>query len=241
MLPKIDVPTYDLKLPSNGKEITFRPFVVKEEKLLLMAAAGKDSQEIIKTTKQVLNNCILTKDVNIDKLPFFDIDYMFIAMRAKSVGESIKVKFICLNPQEDGTKCQGKFDIDLNILNVGISKDDNQSMEIKFNDNLIFTMKYPTYDIMKSVGENDDALEVKIKVIMACVDKVFMNNQYYTNKDFTPDELKSFIEGLTQEQFSKLEEFTNNFPRFYVKGEGTCPECGKNHYVRYQDFTNFFR
>ena len=120
MLPKIDLPTYDLKLPSNGKEVTFRPFLVKEEKLLLMAAKSNDANEIIKTTKQVINNCIIEpSDLNVDTLPFFDVDCLFIAMRAKSVGESIKVNFVCQNSVENA-KCGGKFEIAIDISNVFI-------------------------------------------------------------------------------------------------------------------------
>lgn len=240
MLPKIDVPTYEMKLPSNGQEVTFRPFLVKEEKLLLMAAQSKDTQEIIKTTKQVLNNCVVS-DIDINTLPFFDIDYLFVALRAKSVGEKIEVNYLCLAPQDDGSKCQGNFKVNLDILNIGVEKDEDQVMDIQFHNDLMFKMKYPTYEVMKTISDKDDTLEMKTKVIMACVDKIFANGQYYTNKDFTPDELRGFIEGLTQEQFKKLEDFTNNFPSFYVKGEGQCPQCGKYHNVRYKDFINFFR
>lgn len=240
MLPKIDVPTYELTLPSNGKKVLFRPFLVKEEKMLLMAAQTKDPEEIIKSTKQVLNNCILSEDVDITKLPFFDVDYMFITLRAKSIGETVKVNFICLNPQEDGSKCQGKFAIDLDILNVGLDKNEEQTLNIQFNDDLIFTMKYPTYDTMKTLDKKSNALDIKIKTIMACTEKIFTKGQYYTSKDFTPEELQNFIEGLTQEQFQKLDDFISNFPSFYINGEGTCPECGKYHYVRYKDFINFF-
>ena len=108
MLPKIDVPTYTLKLPSSEQELTVRPFLVKEEKLLLMAVKSDDPQEIIRTTKQVINNCIISPEINVDTLPFFDIDYLFIALRAKSIGETIELNFICQNKVED-TKCGGKL------------------------------------------------------------------------------------------------------------------------------------
>jgi len=239
MIPKIDVPTYELKLPSNGKEVVFRPFLVKEEKMLLMAAQTKDPQEIIKITKQVLNNCIVSGDVNVNALPFFDIDYLFIALRAKSIGETIKVNFKCNEPLDGGDICSGRFAINLDILNVEIARP-KIGLDIEFNSDLIFTMKYPSYDTMKMLDNKSDALTIKIKVIMACIDKVFSKGQYYTNKDFTPEELNNFIEGLTQEQFKKLEEFIDNFPYFYITGQETCPSCGKVHNVRYKDFINFF-
>ena len=108
MLPKIDVPIYNVKLPSTGQELSVRPFLVKEEKMLLMAVKSDDAQEIIRTTKQVINNCIVSPEIDVDTLPFFDIDYLFIALRAKSVGESIDVNFICQS-EVDGDKCGGKL------------------------------------------------------------------------------------------------------------------------------------
>lgn len=241
MLPKIDLPTYDLKLPSNGKEVTFRPFLVKEEKLLLMAAKSGDANEIIKTTKQVINNCIIEpSDLNVDTLPFFDMDCLFIAMRAKSVGESIEVNYVCQNKVDDQT-CGGRFPVNIDISNVEVSKRDDITPEIRFNDNLIFYMKYPTYSIIKLLNDNDDSFEKKIKIITASVDKIFANDQFYTSKELTADEIQNFIEGLTQEQFNKLADFVANFPSFFVKAEGTCPKCGKEHTVRYTDFVRFFQ
>ncbi len=241
MLPKIDLPIYDLKLPSNGKEVRFRPFLVKEEKLLLMAAKSGDSNEIIRTTKQVINNCLLDNDVNVETLPFFDIDCLFIAMRAKSVGESIEVNYICQSITKDGTPCQSKFPVTIDISNVEIDKNENIKSEIKFNDNLIFYMKYPGYSIIKVLNDNDDSFEKKIKIIIASIDRIFNKDQYYSTKDFSTEELQNFIENLTQEQFDKLAEFTSNFPSFYVKAEGKCDKCGKEHVVRYNDFVRFFQ
>lgn len=241
MLPKIDLPTYELKLPSNGKEVRFRPFLVKEEKLLLMAAKSNDANEIIKTTKQVINNCLLDSDVNVDTLPFFDVDCLFIAMRAKSIGESIEVNYICQNNKEDGTQCGSKFPVMIDISNVEVDKNENIKSEIRFSDNLIFYMKYPGYSIIKVLNDNDDSFEKKIKIIMASIEKIFNKDQYYSTKDFSTEELQSFIEGLTQEQFNKLAEFTSNFPSFYVKAKGKCIKCGKEHEVRYKDFVRFFQ
>lgn len=240
MLPKIDLPTYELKLPSNGKEIRFRPFLVKEEKLLLMAAKSGDANEIIKTTKQVINNCLLD-EVNIDSLPFFDVDCLFIALRAKSIGENIEVNYICQNTLEDNTPCRGRFPVKIDISNVEIEKNENIKSEIKFNDNLIFYMKYPGYSIIKVLNDNDDTFEKKIKIIIASIDKIFNKDQYYSTKDFSTEELQNFIENLTQEQFDKLAEFTSNFPSFYVKAKGVCEKCGKEHDVRYKDFVRFFQ
>ena len=240
MLPNIDVPTYDIKLPSNGQTITVRPFLVKEEKILLMAVKSDDAQEIIKATMQVINNCIISPEIKIETLPFFDIDYMFIALRAKSIGESIDVNFLCKNDVE-GNKCGGRFVVPIDISNVAVENNDKTQLDIKFHDDLIFKMKYPPYSAMKQIDEKAGQLDSKIQIIMACVDKIFTKGQYFTNKDFTPAELQNFIEGLTQQQFSVLEKFIANFPSFYAFGSGKCLKCGKEHSVRYKDFINFFR
>lgn len=239
-LPKIDVPIYDLKLPSNGQELKVRPFLVREEKLLLMAVKSDDAQEIIKTTKQVINNCILEPQLNVDNLPFFDVDYLFIALRAKSIGESVEVNFICQN-EVDGNKCKGRFPVNIDIANVEVEKRDDITQDIKFNDDLIFKMKYPTYAVLKQLNEGTDKLENAIRIITASIDRIFIKGQYYTSKDMTPNEMYDFLEQLTQEQFNKLQEYINNFPSFHVVGEGTCKKCGKTHNVRYKDFVRFFQ
>jgi hypothetical protein len=241
MLPTIDLPTYELRLPSSGKEVRFRPFLVKEEKLLLMAAKSGDANEIIKTTKQVINNCLLDSDVNIDTLPFFDVDCLFIALRAKSIGENIEVNYVCQNTMEDGTPCRGKFPVKIDISNVEMEKNENIKSEIRFNDNLIFYMKYPGYSIIKLLNDSTDSFDKKIKIITMSIDKIFNKDQYYSTKDFSMEDLQSFIESLTQEQFEKLAEFTSNFPSFSVKSQGKCTKCGKEHDVRYNDFVRFFQ
>jgi len=140
MLPIIDVPTYTIRLPSNGQELTIRPFLVKEEKLLLMAVKSDDAQEIVRTTKQIINNCIISPQINVDTLPFFDIDYLFIALRAKSIGETIDVNFICQNIVNE-ERCGGKFAVGIDISKVEVENNDKSRLEIRLNDNLIINMK----------------------------------------------------------------------------------------------------
>ena len=138
-LPKIDVPIYDITLPSNGKTIKIRPFLVKEEKLLLMAIESKDNDNIIKTTKQVINNCIVSGDLDLEKIPFFDVDYLFIALRAKSIGEKIETSYVC-NNVVDGNKCGGVFETDIDISNCVIKKKDDITMDIALSSKLSMKM-----------------------------------------------------------------------------------------------------
>lgn len=239
MLPKIDVPTYDLTLPSNGQTITIRPFLVKEEKLLLIAVESKDNQEIIKTTKQVINNCIVKGEIDVDKMPFFDIDYLFIALRAKSIGESIDINFTCNNVVND-QRCGNVFEAKIDISNCEIVKDETISNDIKLTDKISVKMKYPSYSIMKTIMGNESNVDKKIRIIVSCVDRVIDGDKVYTTKDFSKEELKAFVEGLTQEQYKKLEKFVDNLPSFVVKSSAKCGKCGFDHKIRYSDFTSFF-
>jgi hypothetical protein len=239
-LPKIDLPIYELKLPSSGKTVRVRPFLVKEEKLLLMAVESKDENNIIATTKQIINNCILDNEVKVEKMPFFDVDYLFIALRAKSIGEVVPVNFICNMYGENG-KCGAMFPVDIDISNCVVRKDDSVGFDIRLTDRIGMKMRYPSYEVMKRFVESDDALTRKVKIIAASIDQIYDGDKVYSYKDYTPEQLVEYIEGFTEEQFRKLEKFVDNFPSFVIKAEGVCPKCKHKHELEYTDFTSFFR
>lgn len=238
-LPKIDLPVYDIKLPSNGKKITIRPFLVKEEKLLLMAIESQDEKEIISTTKQVINNCMINSDINIDTLPFFDVDYLFIALRAKSVGESIEVKFSCNNNHE-GKRCGHVFPAKIDISNCEIVKDDTIKNDITIGKGYMVRMKYPNYTTMKTILDDDSNIDKKVRLIAGSIDSIVNGEEVYTTKDKTKEELVEFVENLTQQQFRLLENFIDNLPSFTVKAKATCDKCGFEHSLEYNEFTSFF-
>ncbi len=237
-LPKIDVPTYELKVPSSDKIITVRPFSVKEEKLLLIALESKDQNEIINTVKQVVNNCIVKGEFNVDKAPFFDIDYLFIALRAKSIGEKVGVKLSCNNVLEDDEVCGEIFNAEMDINNCEILEEDI-SNDIKLGGDKGVRMKYPGYGAMKRI---DGGLEIdrKIDMVIQSIDFIYDKDGTYPARDQSKEELQEFIESLTEENFRKMEEFVDNFPTFAVRIEADCPKCGFHHNVRYTDFMDFF-
>lgn len=239
-LPKIDVPVYELKLPSSGKDIRVRPFLVKEEKLLLIAVESKDQNTIIQTTKQIINNCLIDKDTNIEKLPFFDIDYLFIALRAKSIGETVNVNFIC-NIYKEGIKCGTMFPVDIDISKCEVKRKEDVSPVIQLTDKVSIKMKYPSYEVMKRFVENEDALTKKIKLIAASIDQIIDGNKVLSSKDYSREQLEQYIETFTEEQFKKVEYFVDNFPSFVILAEGHCPKCKFDHKLEYTDFTSFFR
>jgi len=238
-LPKIDVPIYDLILPSSKKSVRVRPFLVKEEKLLLIAVESKDQNTIIQTTKQIINNCLIDGDINIDKLPFFDVDYLFIALRAKSVGETVTVNFIC-NMFTESNKCGAKFPVDIDIGKCEVKQKQEISPTIKITDKVTIKMKYPGYDVMKRFMENEDAMSKKIKIIAASIDQIIDGSKVLSSKDYSTEELEQYIETFTEEQYKKLEQFVDNFPSFVILAEGKCPKCKFHHKLEYTDFTSFF-
>jgi hypothetical protein len=238
MLPTIGLPVYELTIPSSGEKIKIRPFLVKEEKLLLIALESKDNNEIISTTKKIIGDCIVSGNVNVDKLPFFDVDYLFIALRAKSVGETIPIQFRC-NNLIDEEECGNIFVAPIDISNVGVVKKED-SLEIVFGAGTIIKMKYPNYSVMKQINDNDNIFDKKIHIIAHSIDSITEKNKVYTSKDFTLEELKKWIESLTQEQYKKLENFVNNFPTFLVKAQVECSKCHHMHNIKYDNFESFF-
>ena len=238
-LPKIDVPIYELQLPSNKSSVRVRPFLVKEEKLLLIAVESKDQNSIIQTTKQIISNCLIDDDVNVDKLPFFDVDYLFIALRAKSIGETVTVNFIC-NMFTGGNKCSAKFPVDIDIGKCEVKQKEDVSSTIKITDKVTIKMKYPGYEVMKRFMENEDAMSKKIKIMAASIDQIIDGSKVLSSKDYSREELEKYIETFTEEQYKKLEYFVDNFPSFVILAEGKCPKCGFEHKLEYTDFTSFF-
>lgn len=238
-LPKIDLPIYDVKLPSSGKIIQIRPFLVREEKLLLMAVESDDTNEIINVTKQVINNCVVNNDINVETLPFFDVDYLFIALRAKSVGESIEVKFTCNNIVND-VMCNNVFPANIDIANCEIVKDDTIKNMVSLGNNITLKMKYPNYTTMKSILENDTVLNKQLNILAGSIDQIIVGDKIHTSKDFTKQEILEFLEGLTKEQYNKAVEFIENFPSFVIRTTSKCTKCGYDHSLTYDEFTSFF-
>lgn len=238
MLPKIDVPTYDVKIPSSKELITVRPFTVKEEKLLLMAMESKDNEEIIRTVSQIINNCLIKGKIDFNKLPFFDIDFLFVFLRAKSVGEKVEVKLTC-NNVVDGDKCGNIFDTDMDLSKCELQEKEGITSDIKLNGKQGIKMRYPSYSSMR-YAELANPIDRKTAVIVNSIDSIYDEKGVYSWKDYSKEELKEFVEGLTEENYNKLQEFVDNFPSIAVKLEATCNKCGFHHNVRYTDFFDFF-
>jgi len=236
-LPKISTPTYELELPSTGKTIKFRPFLVKEEKLLVLALESDDSKEITNAIKAVLKDCIQTRGVKVDTLPTFDIEYLFLNIRGKSVGEDIEVSVLCPDDGETYTEVQ------ISIDDIKVTRDKNHSTQIKIDDNLMMEMKYPSLDqFVKSNFEfsNDNQVDQSFELIASCIDKVYSADEAWTTDDFTKKEVTEFLEQMNSAQFKEIESFFSTMPKLSHEVQVVNPKTKKKSKVTLEGLASFF-
>ena len=245
MLPKIDVPIHELVLPSTGKTLRFRPFLVKEEKILLMATEADDAKDVVKAIQQIIRNCMLD-EVDIENLPLYDIEFMFLNLRARSVSEVVDLKYNCFNqvPIEDKPgetkQCGGQVSFKMDLLEIKPVTNPEHTNKIEVNDKLGVVMKYPTYDIMKRAVSIVGDMNKKFHVIESCIDYIYNKDKIFSSKDVGKNDIIGFLENLTQNQFQKIESWVDSLPSFSIKTEGDCPKCGYHHKIKYDDFNAFF-
>jgi hypothetical protein len=211
-LPKISTPTYELTLPSTGKKVKYRPFLVREEKVLILALESEDPTQITNAVKNTLKDCIQTRGVKVDDLPTFDIEYLFLNIRGKSVGESVDLIITC--PDDDETTVPIKVYID----EIEVTKDDSHTTDIKLDESLTLRMKYPS---LKQFVQNNfdfsedgaDSLEKSFEVIASCIDVIFNEDDAWSASDCTKKELLSWLDGLNSHQFKEIENFFSTMPK----------------------------
>lgn len=237
-LPRIDTPIYELKLPLSGKNIKFRPFLVKEQKNLMMAIEANDKDTIERNIKQVLHNCTLTENVHIENLPVVDVEYYFLQLRARSVGEVVQNKYIC-NNEVDGHKCGNRMSVELNLLDINVDKKENSDI-IQVTDTISMKLKYPEFSTMEKISDKTNSVDVAFQMISDSIEYIFDGNQYYYANETSPAELMEFIESLNTEQFNKIEKFFEDLPKLNKKVEIKCDKCGYDHSVLVEGLESFF-
>ena len=237
-LPKINTPTYELELPSNGKKIKYRPFLVREEKILIMALESEDVKQISSAIKTVLSDCILTRGVKVDDLSTFDIEYLFLNVRAKSVGESVEVNVTC--PDDGQTQVQVEIDID----SIKVQKDSKHSRIIKLDDNLSVEMKYPSLsqfvesNFETSMDKSD--VDKSLDVIISCIGTVFTEDESWSAKDCSKKELTEFVEQMNTKQFKDIEVYFETMPKLSHTIEITNPNTKVKSEVVLEGLASFF-
>ena len=209
-LPKIATPTYELELPSNGKTIQYRPFLVKEEKLLVIALESEDTKQITTAIKAVIKACIKTKGIKVEALPTFDIEFLFLNIRGKSVGEDLDVNIICPDDKETEVK------VNINLDDIKCVKNPDHTNKIQLDDNLMMEMKYPSLDEFIKTNfdlEEKNQMDQSFNLIAQCIDKVFNADEVWATEDCTKKELNEFLESMNSAQFKEIEKFFETMPK----------------------------
>ena len=238
-LPKIDTPTYRLTLPLSKKEVTYRPFLVKEQKNLMMAVEANDSDTIERNIKQVLNNCTLTPGIDIDSLPVIDVEYYFLQLRAKSVGEVVENKYTCTN-EVNGEQCNGTLETSFNLLDIDVTFATEQKDVINLTDKISLKLKYPQFSVVERLKSKETSVDVAFEIMASSIEHIFDGDQYYYGDETEKSELIEFLESLSQDQFKKIEDFFNNLPKMNKTLEPVCPKCGFKHTIKLEGLESFF-
>tara|TARA_Y200000002_G_scaffold197475_1_gene163092 strand:+ start:172 stop:894 length:723 start_codon:yes stop_codon:yes gene_type:complete len=237
-LPKITTAEYELKLPSSGKTIKYRPFLVKEEKILILSLESQDNKQITNAVKQVLKECVITKGVKIDQLASFDIEYLFLNVRGKSVGETIDLLVTC---GDDG---ETEVPVTISIDEITVSKSDDHSPDIELSDGYTVKMKYPSLSqfIDSNFGEIDgkDVVDKSFDMVASTIDMVYNDEEMFSAAECTKKELKEWVESLTSAQFSKIEKFFETMPRLTHTLEVVNPNTEKKNTVVLEGLSDFF-
>lgn len=210
MLPKIATPIYELEIPSLKKKIRYRPFLVKEEKILIIALESEDSKQIANAVKNVISNCILSKGIKVEDLATFDIEYLFLNIRGKSVGETVDVLITC---PDDG-ETQVPTSINLDEINVEV--DPEHSCDIKLDESLTLRMRYPSMaEFIKNNFDSGESVSVDdtFDLIISCIDQIYSEEESWAGSDSTKKELLEFVEQLSSKQFKEVENFFETMPK----------------------------
>ena len=237
-LPKISTPIYELELPSTGKTIKYRPFLVKEEKVLVIALESEDTKQITNAIKAVLKSCILTKGIKVEDLPTFDIEYLFLNIRGKSVGEELDVNIIC--PDDEETQVP----IVINLDDIEIQKSEDHTNKVQLDDNLMMELKYPSLDqFIKSnfdFSDSGNQMDQSFALIASCIDKIYNEEEVWATADCTKKEVNEFLESMNSSQFKEIEKFFDTMPKLKHEIKVTNPNTGVESDVVLEGLASFF-
>lgn len=243
-LPKINSPIFELTLPSTGKEVKYRPFLVKEQKLLLMALESKEQKEMVRAIKQIVNNCAVDK-INVDELPMFDLEYFFIKLRAKSVGEIVDLRLSHpYGKNSEGNECGHVVTFKLNLMDVEVQKEEEHTDKILLDEDskIGVCLKYPTMalaDRIQAAGQQSQ-IDVVLTLVTDSIDYIYDAENVYPAKESSKKELLEFVNDLSQEQFAKLTNFFNGMPKLKHTIKWRCPECQNEESIDLEGMANFF-
>ena len=234
-LPLLNVATYDLKLPSSGKKIQYRPFLVKEEKILLQAMEGQDEKEILRALKQLITQCVSTEGFKVDDIAMVDLEYIFLRMRSKAVGDISTINFTH-KPGE----CGGVIKVEIDLTKVEPTKNKNESDLIKITDEVQVRMVPPTVKALSNIDGSKSQIDSAFDTIRDCITEIYSNDELFSVQDHTTAEVDDFINSLSSNQFSKLRDYFDNLPALKHDIEYTCPKSNEIETQTIQGVASFF-
>mgnify|MGYP003142472071 CR=1 FL=1 len=239
-LPKVSTPVFELDLISSNKKVKFRPFLVKEEKSLLMALESGEDKTIINTLKSVLKSCVLTRGIKVEDLPSFDLEFLFLNIRGKSVGESVELMVTC---QDDGVT---QVPVTLQMSDIKLDVPDDHTNTIELGDNLHIKLKYPSFtqfaenNFLVSKVKDDQLIDKAFDSVCDCIDQIFTSDEAWSASDCTKKELLEFIEQLSSNQFQQIETFFTTMPKLVYKTKVKNPKTKKDNDIVIEGLSNFF-
>ena len=239
-LPKINTPTYELTLPSNRKKVKYRPFLVREEKILVLALESEDQKQITDAIIQIIGDCLITKNVDVTKLPTFDIEYLFLNVRSKSVGETVEVNVTC--PDDGKTKVETSINID----DIKVVKDKNHKLIVQLDDKYSMKLKYPSLDQFIEnnfdfeMAAPNESVSAAMSMLSSCIDMIYDEEESWDASESTKEELDDFIDQLNTKQFQEVEEFFRTMPKLSHKLKVTNPQTGVESEVVLEGLASFF-
>ena len=239
-LPKINTPTYELTLPSNKKKVKYRPFLVREEKILVLALESEDQKQITDAIIQIIGDCLITKNIDVTKLPTFDIEYLFLNVRSKSVGETVEVNVTC--PDDGKTKVETSINID----DIKVIKDKNHKLIVQLDDKYSMKLKYPTLDQFIEnnfdfeMAEAKESVSAAMSMLSTCIDMIYDDQESWDASESTKEELDAFIDQLNTKQFQEVEQFFKTMPKFSHTLKVKNPQTDVESEVVLEGLASFF-
>jgi hypothetical protein len=227
-----------LKLPSTGKKIIYRSFLVKEQKILMMALESKDEKHILRAVKQIINNC-LVDSIDIDLLPSFDLEYIFLNLRGKSIGEKIVSTFRCEQTFEENP-CHNAIEVEVDLDKVTVDGASDGAKKIELGNGIGIVMRYPTLTMMEDKKKTDTPVNLAFDFILDCIDYIYDEDNVYNKSDTSPKELSDFLESLPKEAFDKIQAFFESMPSIKYQTSVKCSKCGFVHDIRLEGLQSFF-
>ena len=229
-LPRLNAPKYTMVVPSKMEEVSFRPYLVKEEKILMMASESKDEKQMIAAMKELISACTFGA-VDAEQLTMFDLEYMFVKIRAKSVGETSRVKLTC--------ECEHKNEVEFNLDGVKVEGVQKTGTKIELDEGVGLIMRYPTVNELMDLGNGDD-VEKMMGMIRASIESIYTPEELFNVKEQTKEEVDGFIDSLSSQQFQKIREYLEGVPTTTVKVDYACGSCGKENEIVLTGVQNFF-